>query len=91
MGIDRILDVVGVVTCWCEGDAATKSATWRKKKRQNATEKQQNPGRRKPESGPGQHEEGGMKGEILSTLGPTMPRVKTLSLSFGARHVADWV
>lgn len=64
----------------------------RKKNKQKSQEKQQNPGRNKPERGPDKHEEGGIKGEILNTLGPTMPRVKTaLSLSFGARHVADWV
>lgn len=31
-GIDGILDILVVVTCWGQGAAATKSATWRRKK-----------------------------------------------------------
>ncbi|PNP38694.1 hypothetical protein TGAMA5MH_09420 [Trichoderma gamsii] len=62
MGIDRILDVLVVVTCWGEGAAAAKCAAWRRKKDKNHKE-QQNPGRSKPERGPDKHEEGGMKGE----------------------------
>lgn len=48
IGTDRILDILVVVTGWGEGDAATKSATWKRKKRQNAQEKQQN---RSPRAG----------------------------------------
>ncbi|KAL7971162.1 hypothetical protein HDV63DRAFT_345169 [Trichoderma sp. SZMC 28014] len=63
IGVDRILAILVVVTCWGKGAAASKSATWRRKKDENH-QKQQKPGRSTPERGPDKHDEGGIKGEM---------------------------
>lgn len=100
-GIDGILDILVVVTCWGQGAAATKSATWRRKKEKKKKKTKRQKSHEAAESRPeharartkqtrgGRHQG---RNKMLSTQGPTMPRVKNaLSLSLGARPVADWV